>query len=63
MKKSLFVKMFTRTMLEDPFFYSNIRKCWKHFGIESVDVDLATMSLTNVPKNLNMVYTPTRLEM
>ena len=63
MKKSLFVKMFTRTMLEDPFFYSNIRKCWKHFGIESVDIDLATMTLTNVPKNLNMVYTPTRLEM
>ena len=50
-------------MLEDPFFYSNIRKCWKHYNVKTVDARIATMSLTNIPKSPSAMYTPTRLEM
>lgn len=28
LKNRSFVKMFTQSMLEDPFFYSNVRKAW-----------------------------------
>lgn len=63
MRKEVFVKMFTKSMLEDPFFYSNIRKCWKHYNIRSVDIDLAKMSLTNTKSVGTVIYTPTRLEM
>jgi hypothetical protein len=62
-RKSVYVKLFTKTMLEDPFFYSNIRKCWSHFNIKSVDISLAKMSLTNSKKAPQSGYNPTKVEM
>lgn len=53
--KSVYVKMFSKVMLEDPFFYSNIRKCWSHFGIVPQDSGLTTLNLTNFMKAKSLI--------